>query len=37
MVRIWSKDFIDQAWTTKLAAAGALTKAEFISRFGKYS
>ena len=37
MVRIWSKDFIDQAWTTKLAAAGGLTKAEFISRFGKYS
>jgi 6-phosphofructokinase 1 len=37
MVRIWSKDFIDQAWTTKLAAAGGLTQAEFISRFGKYS
>ena len=37
MVRIWSKDFIDQAWTTKLAAAGGLSQAEFISRFGKYS
>jgi len=37
MVRIWSKDFLDQAWTTKLAAAGGLTQAEFISRFGKFS
>ena len=37
MVRIWSKDFLDQTWTTKLAAAGGLSQAEFISRFGKYS
>ena len=37
MVRIWSKDFLDEAWTRKLAAAGGLTQAEFISRFGKYS
>ena len=37
MVRIWSKDFLDEAWTTKLAEAGGLTQAEFISRFGKYS
>jgi len=37
MVRIWSKDFLDDAWTTKLAEAAGLTLVEFISRFGKYS
>jgi ATP-dependent phosphofructokinase / diphosphate-dependent phosphofructokinase len=37
MVRIGRKDFLDEAWTTKLAEAAGLTQAEFFSRFAKYS
>lgn len=37
MVRIGVRDFLDEASIAKLAEAGGLTRAEFISRFGKYS
>jgi len=37
MVRIGAKDFLNEASIAKLAEAGGLTRAEFMTRFGKYS
>lgn len=37
MVRVGKKDFRDDAWTAKLAEAGGLSRAEFMSRFGKFA
>ena len=37
MVRIGPKDFHDDEWLEELAAAGGLSREEFIERFGKFS
>lgn len=37
MVRLGPKDFRDEAWLAKLAAAAGLTVPEFHSRFGKFA
>jgi hypothetical protein len=37
MVRIGPRDFVDESSITKLAEAGGFTRAEFISRFEKFS
>jgi 6-phosphofructokinase 1 len=37
MVRIGKKDFLDQAWTEKLAEAAGLSKQEFTERFAKFA
>lgn len=37
MVRVGPKDFLDEAWTARLAEAGGLTREEFRARFGKYA
>ena len=37
MVRIGPRDFLNEASIAKLAAAGALTQSEFMSRFGKFA
>ena len=37
MVRIGARDFVDDTSIARLAEAAGLTRAEFISRFGKYS
>jgi len=37
MVRIGPKDFRYKDWIEKLAEAGGLSEAEFLTRFGKFS
>jgi len=37
MVRLGPKDFADGAWVAKLAAAGGLSPAELVARFGKFA
>jgi 6-phosphofructokinase 1 len=37
MVRLGPKDFQDQAWVAKLAAAANLSAEEFVARFGKFA
>ena len=37
MVRVGPEDFRDDAWLGKLAEAGGLSQADFVSRFGKFA
>jgi 6-phosphofructokinase len=37
MVRLGPKDFADEAWVARLAEAGSLSTAEFMSRFEKFA